>query len=550
MMCSLGLPAHAFDGRPVIGICSMWSELNPCDIGQRALAEHVKAGVLEAGGLPLEFPGLAVGEPLMRPSPMMFRNLASMAVEELIRANPLDGVVLLGGCDKTTPALLLACASCDIPAIVVSSGPKINAHYRGKSIGSGTHIWQIEQEIARGTMSQQQERESEHAMSRSIGTCMTMGSASTMAAIVETMGIALDGNSCIPAPDSRRAVLARKSGSVCVEAVLKDRRPSSLLTRAAFENAVRIVGAIGGSTNSVLHLLALARRLDVDFDLSDWDRYGRGVPCLVNLQPAGRFLMDDFFAAGGLRVVLHRLAGQDLLNVDTPTIEGGLLKQRLTATECFDDDVIRPFDNPITKEGGLAVLRGNIAPDGAILKPAAASVNLLRHTARALVFNDIDDYNLRVEDPNLDVRADDILVLRNCGPRGYPGMPEVGNFRIPGKLAAQGVQDMVRLTDARMSGTAFGTVVLHIAPESAVGGPLALIRTGDVISLDVPARSLNVELSAQELEKRRSMWVAPVSPASRGYAQLYCEHVRQANEGADFDFLAGSSGAQVPRDST
>lgn len=550
MMRALGLPSHAFDGRPVIGICSMWSELNPCDSGHRALAEHVKAGVLEAGGLPLEFPGVAIGEPLMRPSPMMFRNLASMAVEELIRGNPLDGIVMLGGCDKTTPALLMACASCDLPGIVVSSGPKMNAHHRGKTLGSGTHIWQIENDIARGTISLQQQYECESAMSRSIGTCMTMGSASTMAALAEVMGIALDGNGCIPAPDARRSVLARTSGSVCVTAVLEDRRPSTLLTRTAFENAVRVVGAIGGSTNAVLHLIALARRLRIDFHLEDWDRLGRGVPCLLDLQPAGRYLMDDFFAAGGLKVVLQRLAEKGLLNLDAPTIEGGRLAHRLQQVESFDDNVIRTFDNPIVREGGLAVLKGNIAPDGAILKTSAASASLLRHRARIVVFNDIDDYNQRIDDPNLDVHADDILVLRNCGPRGYPGMPEVGNFRIPTKLASQGVRDMVRLTDARMSGTAYGTIALHIAPEAAVGGPLALLRTGDVVCLDVPARRLDVELQDSELQARRSAWSSPLALPERGYARLYFEHVLQANEGADFDFLSGGSGAAVPRDST
>jgi len=550
MMRALGLPNHAFDGRPVIGICSMWSELNPCDAGHRALAEHVKAGVLEAGGLPLEFPGVAVGEPLMRPSPMMFRNLASMAVEELIRANPLDGIVMLAGCDKTTPALLMACASCDIPGIVVSSGPKINSHFRGKSLGSGTHIWQIENDIARGTVSLQQQHECESAMSRSIGTCMTMGSASTMATVAEVMGIALEGNGCIPAPDARRSVLARTSGSLCVTAVLEDRTPAKLLTRAAFENAVRVVGAIGGSTNAVLHLIALARRLGIDFHLDDWDRLGRGVPCLLDLQPAGRYLMDDFYAAGGLKVVLQRLADRGLLNLDAPTIEGGTLAQRLEQVECFDDNIIRTFDNPVVREGGLAVLKGNIAPDGAILKTSAASANLMNHRARVVVFNDIDDYNQRIDDPGLDVHANDILVLRNCGPRGYPGMPEVGNFRIPTKLAAAGVQDMVRLTDARMSGTAFGTIALHIAPEAAVGGPLALVRTGDVVRLDVSARRLDVELSDNELQERRAQWSATLKRPDRGYARLYFEHVLQANEGADFDFLSGCSGASVPRDST
>lgn len=549
-MRGLGLPESVFDGRPVIGICSMWSELNPCDIGHRDLAEHVRLGVTEAGGLPLVFPSLAVGEPLMRPSPLMYRNLAAMALEELVRANPLDGLVLLAGCDKTTPALLMGAASADLPAIVVSSGPKMSAHFRGQTIGSGTHIWQVENALAQGEMSAADRIASEIAMSRSIGTCMTMGSASTMASLAEAMGMALEGNAAIPAPDARRQILARRSGAVAVEAVLADRRPSTILTRAAFENAVRVVGAIGGSTNAVLHLLALARRLGVAFTLADWDQLGRTVPCLVDLMPAGRFLMDDFFAAGGLSVVLKRLAEKGLLHADAPTIAGPLLGERLAAAQCFDDRVIRTFEDPVVADGGIVVLTGSLAPDGAVLKPAAASPALLRHRGRALVFDGLEDFKRRVDDPDLEIAADDIMVLRGCGPRGYPGMPEAGNMKIPARLAAAGVTDIVRISDARMSGTAFGTVVLHVAPEAAVGGPLALVRSGDMIVLDVAARRLDLEVAEDEMARRRAALVLPELPATRGFQWLYTRHVMQANDGADFDFLVGMDPVGVPQDSS
>jgi L-arabonate dehydrase len=549
-MRGLSLPEHVFDGRPVIGICSMWSELNPCDAGHRDLAQQARLGVTEAGGLPLEFPSLAIGEPLMRPSPMMFRNLAAMALEELVRANPLDGLVLLAGCDKTTPALLMGAASADLPSVLVSSGPKINSRFKGEVIGSGTHIWQVENALAMGMITQGDRIESEIAMSRSFGTCMTMGTASTMAALAEAMGIALEHNCCIPAPDVRRGILARQAGAVAVEAVHADRRPSQIMTRAAFENAVRVVAAIGGSTNAVLHLQALAQRLKVEFSLDDWNVLGDQVPCIVDLMPSGRFLMDDFYAAGGLSVVLARLAERGLLHADAPTISGPSLGERLARAHCFDNQVIRSFQDPVSESGGLVVLRGTLAPDGAVLKPSAATHSLLRHRGRAIVFDSLEEFKCQIDDPSKEIVETDILVLRNCGPRGYPGMPEAGNMKLPDRLVKQGVRDMVRVSDARMSGTAFGTVILHVAPEAAVGGPLALVRTGDFIVVDVAARRLDLDVSDDELQSRRKGLAPPSPPVGRGYQRLYAEHVLQANQGADFDFLLGADPVGVPRDSS
>lgn len=542
------MPEYVFDGRPVVGICSMWSELNPCDIGMREVARHVRAGVLEAGGLPLEFPGFPVGEPLMRPSPLMYRNLASIAIEETLRSNPLDGVVMLAGCDKTTPAMLMAAASCDLPCVLVSSGPKMSGKFRGQTIGSGTHLWKIEGQLE--SLPAKQRAASEIAMSRSIGTCNTMGTASTMAAVAEAMGIALPYNASIPAPDAGRLVLARCAGAVAVDAVKSDRRPSHILTSAAFANAVRVVGALGGSTNSVIHLLALARRLGIAFTLDDWERLGTDVPCLVDLLPSGQFLMDDFHSAGGLPVILRRLCERGLLDGAAPTVTGEPLSSRFEGVECFDDRVIRRFENPVAAHGGLAILRGSLAPDGAVIKLSAATPNLLRHRARAVVFDSIEDYGRRIDDPALDVEPDSILVMRNCGPRGYPGMPEVGNFKLPRKMLERGVTDMVRISDARTSGTAFGTIVVHVAPESAVGGPLSLIRTGDVVELDVDARKIELLTSPGELEQRRAQLAPVAALPARGYQRLYVEHVTQANVGADFDFMAGSSGSSIPRPST
>jgi dihydroxy-acid dehydratase len=544
-MKSQGFGPELFDGRPVIGICNTWSELTPCNRHLRDLAEHVKRGVFIAGGFPLEFPVMSLGEPLMRPTTMMFRNLASMDVEESVRANPIDGVVLLAGCDKTTPALLMGAASCDLPAIVVSGGPMLNGRFRGRMLGSGTDVFRLDDEYRTGQLDKAGLDAAEAAMSRSAGSCMTMGTASTMASIAEAMGIAPSMNGAIPAADSRRSALAEKAGKQIVDLVKRDVRISHILTRAAFENAVVVAGAIGGSTNAVLHLLALAGRLGVPFTLDDWDRLGRDVPCLVDLKPSGRFLMEDFFEAGGLPVVMKRLSHR--LNLDASTVDGPSIGEVIASATSHDDDVIRTVENPVTHDGGLVVLRGNLAPLGAVMKPSAASPRLMRHRGRAFVFADADEFRARIDDPELDVDADSILVLQNVGPLGYPGMPEVGSMAIPRKLLEQGVNDMVRLSDARMSGTAYGTVVLHIAPEAAIGGPLALVRTGDMISLDVASRRLDLEVDVSELERRRAAWRPPPQQHDRGYARLFLDHVQQADRGADFDFLVGASGTPVSK---
>lgn len=539
-MKSQGFSAELFDGRPVIGICNTWSELTNCNRHLRELAEHVKRGVLMAGGFPLEFPVTSLGEPLMRPTTMMFRNLVAMDVEETIRANPIDGVVLLAGCDKTTPALLMGAASCDIPAILVSGGPMLNGRYQGRVLGSGTDVFNLDQEYRTGKITKADVEAAEAAMSRSAGSCMTMGTASTMALIAEAMGIGLPMNGTIPAPDSRRAVLAEEAGKRAVRLVEQDIRISKILTREAFENAVKVAGAIGGSTNAVVHLLALAGRLGVPFTLADWDELGRDVPCLVDLKPSGRFLMEEFFDAGGLPVVMRRIA--EKLHLGAPAVEGGTMGERIADARGWNDEVIRTVDNPLTPKGGLVVLRGNLAPDGAILKPSAASPRLMQHRGRAVVFKDADDLRARIDDPDLDVDADSVLVLQNAGPRGYPGMPEVGTMALPKKLLAAGVTDMVRVSDARMSGTAFGTVVLHVAPESALGGPLALVRTGDMIVLDTAGRRIDVEIDAEEMARRRAAFVPPAPAYERGYGKLFIDHVQQADKGVDFDFLVGQSG--------
>ncbi|MDR3470266.1 MAG: dihydroxy-acid dehydratase [Devosia sp.] len=539
-MKSQGFSPEMFDGRPVIGICNTWSELTNCNRHLRDLAEHVKRGVLMAGGFPLEFPVTSLGEPLMRPTTMMFRNLLAMDVEETIRANPIDGVVLLAGCDKTTPALLMGAASCDVPAILVSGGPMLNGRFRGRELGSGTDVFRLDEDYRTGKMSRADLDAAEAAMSRSAGSCMTMGTASTMALLGEAMGIGLPMNGTIPAVDSRRSVLAEQAGKRIVELVRADVRISKILTRAAFENGVKVNGAIGGSTNAVVHLIALAGRLGVPFGLDDWDVLGRDVPCLVDLKPSGRFLMEEFFDAGGLPVVMQRIA--DKLKLDAPAIEGGTMGERIAGAQCYDDEVIRPVDRPLTPRGGIVVLRGTLAPDGAILKPSAASARLMQHRGKAVVFKDADDFRARIDDPDLEVDAESVLVLQNAGPVGYPGMPEVGSMALPKKLLGQGVTDMVRVSDARMSGTAFGTVVLHVAPEAALGGPLALVRTGDVVVLDTEARRLDLEVDAAELERRRAAFVPPAPAYSRGYGKLFIDHVQQADKGVDFDFLVGSSG--------
>lgn len=546
-MKNQGHPDHLFDGRPVIGICNTWSELTPCNGHFRQIAEYVKRGIYEAGGFPVEFPVMSLGEPLLRPTAMLFRNLASMDVEESIRANPIDGVVLLVGCDKTTPACVMGAASCDLPTLVVSGGPMLNGKFRGADIGSGTNVWSFSEEVRAGTMSLADFQEAESCMSRSAGHCMTMGTASTMASMVEALGLALPHNAAIPAVDSRRYALAQMAGRRIVEMVGEDLRPSQILTRAAFQNAVRVLGAIGGSTNAVVHLLAIAGRVGIELTLDDFDRWGRDLPCLVNLMPSGKYLMEDFYYAGGVPAVVRELG--DLIERDALTVNGKTLGENTAAAPCWNRDVIKPFAEPLTEQGGIAVLRGNLCPDGAVLKPSAATPALMKHRGRAVVFEDIEDYHARIDDPNLDVDASCILVLKNCGPKGYPGMPEVGNLGLPPKVLQQGVTDMIRISDARMSGTAYGSVVLHVAPEAAAGGVLALVKNGDFIELDVAERRLHLDVSDEELTARRAQWLPPKQQYDRGYYRLYIEHVLQADRGADFDFLVGKSGAEVTRES-
>ncbi len=542
-----GLPDDAFDGRPIIGICNTFSDFTPCNAHFRELITHIKAGVLEAGGLPLEFPVFSCGESNLRPTAMLFRNLASMGVEEAIRANPMDGVVLMVGCDKTTPSLVMGAATCDLPTIAVSGGPMLNGRYRGKAIGSGTDVWKFSEAVRAGEMTGAEFAEAESAMSRSPGHCMTMGTASTMASMVEALGITLPGNAAWPAVDARRARLARMSGRRIVEMVREDQCLSQILTKQAFENAIKVIGAIGGSTNAVVHLLAIAGRVGVELSLDDWDRVGRGVPTIVDLMPSGRFLMEELAYAGGIPAVMKRI--EAMLHLDVMTATGTTFRARLQGVEVFDEAVIRPLTDPLVQDGGLAVLRGNLAPNGAILKPSAATPALMQHRGRAVVFDDIDDFKARIDDPGLEVDASSVLVLRNCGPKGYPGMAEVGNMALPKKLLAQGVRDMVRISDARMSGTAYGTVVLHVAPEATIGGPLALVRTGDEITLDVAGRRLELHVSAEDLAARAAAWRPAARTYRGGYETLYVTHVQGADLGADLDFLVGRRGADVPRES-
>ncbi|SFD57043.1 L-arabinonate dehydratase [Roseivivax sediminis] len=543
-----GYPHDLFDGRPVIGILNTWGELTPCNGHLRELAEKVKAGIWEAGGFPLEVPVFSASENTFRPTAMMYRNLAAMAVEEVMRAQPIDGAVLLVGCDKTTPSLMMGAASTDLPSIVVTGGPMLNGWFRGERVGSGTALWQMSEDIKAGKMSKEDFLEAEQAMSRSSGTCNTMGTASTMASMAEALGMALSGNAAIPAVDARRRVMAQLSGRRIVQMVKDDLKPSDVLTRAAFENAIRTNGAIGGSTNAVVHILALAGRVGVNLTLDDWDRLGRDVPTVVNLMPSGKYLMEEFFYAGGLPVVLKRLGEGGMLNKDALTVSGSGIWDEVRDAVNWNEAVILPVEKALAASGGIAVLRGNLAPGGAVLKPSAASPELMFHRGRAVVFEDIDDYKAKIADEDLDIDETSVMVLKNCGPKGYPGMSEVGNMGLPPKVLRKGITDMVRISDARMSGTAYGTVVLHTSPEAAVGGPLAIVRDGDMIELDVAARRLHLDVPEEEIARRLAEWTAPEAPVG-GYAQLFHTHVEGADTGADFDFLRGCRGAAVPKDS-
>ena len=544
-----GLPAHAFDGRPHIAIANTASDLTPCNAHLNEVAESVKEGVYEAGGIPLNLPVVSLGETLVRPTAMLWRNMAAMAIEEMLRANPIDGVVLLGGCDKTIPALLMAAASVNLPAVVIPGGPMLTGTFRGQPLGCGTDVWRLSEEVRAGTLTEAQFLQSESSMIRSRGHCNTMGTASTMGLLTETLGMVLPGLAGTPAADSRLLERSHETGRLAVEMVAERRTPSSLLTRGSFLNAIVALAAIGGSTNAVVHLLAIAGRLGIDLKQDDFDATGAGVPLLVDLQPSGRFLMEDFFRAGGLHAVLREV--RDLLDPTALTVTGKPLVDHLADGQIWDREVIRPREEPLQPHAGIAVIYGNLAPDGAVIKPAAASPHLLRHRGRAVVFDSIEDMHARIDDPDLDVDADSILVMRGCGPRGYPGMPEVANMPLPAKLLRQGVRDMVRICDGRMSGTAYGTVVLHVTPEAAAGGPLALLRTGDFVILDVAARRLDIDIPADELAARSpdEATVNAYAKPLRGWERLYVETVQQANTGADLDFLVGSTGDTVSRES-
>ena len=548
-MKNQGYPADLFDGRPVIGILNTFSELNPCNAHLNDLAERVKHGVYEAGGFPVIVPVFSVSESGFRPTAMMFRNIAAMAVEETIRGQQMDGCVLLVGCDKTTPSLLMGAASVDLPSICVTGGPMLNGHFRGERIGSGTHLWKISEAVKAGEMTAEEFVEAEASMSRSPGSCNTMGTASTMASMAEALGMALSGNAAIPAVDSRRRVMAQLTGRRIVQMVKDDLKPSDIMTRQAFENAIRTNAAIGGSTNAVIHLLAMAGRCGVDLTLNDWDQLGRDVPTIVNLMPSGKYLMEEFFYAGGLPVVIKRLGEAGLLHNDAITVSGKSMWEEVKDVRNWNEDVILPTDKALTQSGGIVVVRGNLAPDGAVLKPSAATPALMQHKGRAVVFEDIDDYKARIDREDLDIDETCIMVLKNCGPRGYPGMAEVGNMGLPPKVLRKGITDMVRISDARMSGTAYGTVVLHTSPEAARGGPLAVVRSGDMIELDVKNRRLHLDITDEELSLRLAAWKSPVDRPNGGYAQLYHDHVQGADKGADKDFLVGCRGNAVGRES-
>ncbi len=541
-----GIPQDQFEGRPVIGICNTFSELTPCNSHFRTIAEQVKIGVYEAGGFPLEFPVMSLGEVLLRPTAMLYRNLASMDVEESIRGNPIDGVVLLMGCDKTTPSLMMGAASVDLPTIGVSGGPMLNGKWRGQELGSGTGVWSMSEQVRAGTLKLQEFLEAESCMHRSHGHCMTMGTASTMASMIEALGVGLPGNAAYPAVDGRRNVLARSAGRRIVDMVHEDLILSRILTRQAFENAIKTLAAIGGSTNAVIHLIAMAGRIGLKLTVEDFDRLGSEMPCLVNLQPSGKYLMEDFCYAGGLPAVMKEIAAD--LHLDAITANGKTMGENIAGAENFNQDVIKPLNAPFMEKAGIAVLRGNLSPRGAVIKPSAATPALMVHTGRAVVFENIEEFHRLIDDESLDVDETCVLVLKNCGPKGYPGMAEVGNMPLPPKVLRKGITDMVRLSDARMSGTAYGTVILHTAPEAAAGGPLAVVRNGDMIELDVPNRRLELKISDEELSQRLSEWRAPPPPLDSGYWKLYVDHVLQADEGVDLDFLVGRRGSFVPRD--
>jgi len=545
-MKNQGIPSYEFDGRPVIGICNTWSELTPCNAHFRELAESVKRGIYEAGGFPVEFPVMSLGETLIKPTAMLYRNLVSMDVEESIRANPMDGVVLLCGCDKTTPALVMGACSVNIPAIVVSGGPMLTGKYRGKDIGT-SDIWRFSEAVRAGKMTNEELVVTEACMARSRGHCAVMGTASTMACMVESLGLSLPENAAIPAADSRRKVLAQMSGLRIVEMVRENLRPSDILTRKAFENAIKVNAAIGGSTNFVLHLLAIAGRIGVELSITDFDKYSQDIPLIANLQPSGLYFMEDLYYAGGLPAVMKEI--ETLLHTDCITVSGKSVSENIAGAECFNREVIATAAEPFNTISGIVVLKGNVCEEGAVLKPSAASKHLLKHTGRAIVFEDIEDYKKRIDDPNLDVDENSVMVLKNVGPKGYPGMPEVGNMGLPKKLLEKGVSDMVRISDGRMSGTGFGTVVLHVSPEAAAGGTLSVIEDGDLITLDVAKRLLHVDVSAEVLEKRKQQKALTQNVFTRGYVSLYTGHVQQAHLGADFDFLKGASGSEVTRDS-
>ena len=547
-MKNQGMPTDMFDGRPVIGICNTFSELTPCNAHFRDHAEAVKKGVLEAGGFPVEFPIMSLGETLLKPTAMLFRNLASMDAEESIRGNPIDGVVLLTGCDKTTPSTVMGAASVGLPTIVVPGGPMLNGRYKGQTIGSGTHVWKFDEDMKTGKMTPEDCEFAESCMSRSIGHCMTMGTASTMAVMVESLGLTLSGASAIPAADSRKKVMAQLSGRRIVQMVNENLTIDKILTREAFENAIITNSAVGGSSNFIIHLTAIAGRIGVELKLEDFDTIGSKIPLLLNLMPSGKYLMEDFYYAGGLPVILNELKNH--LHKNVVTVTGKNHEENIKGnTNCYNEEVIAKYDSPIKPEAGCVVVKGNLAINGAVIKTSAATPALMKHTGRAVVFESIEDYNKRIDDPNLDIDENCVMVLKYVGPVGYPGMPEVGNMALPKKILQKGITDMVRISDGRMSGTAYGTAVLHVSPESAIGGNLAFVQNGDMIELDVEKRLLHLHVSDNELEKRMAAWVKPKPAADRGYVHLYINHVQGADKGADLDFLQGSSGSVVTRDS-